>query len=397
MFRWIKTTLIRWLAGSSSLCGKMPDFRLIAVVSFLFLLCTWHQFIVDKQCAVSTSASTSVDRFEKLPTDDLPEIFNENISMKKQELIHLSDYKTKYIIYYCVGERTCGGWGDRQLGIVSVYLMALAMGRRFGIMISKPCEISAFLRPNKVNWEIDLNELSSLESRYLYLIGNKEYIPLLQWADLETLYPEDALFVTANYDFSNALKMNTRYKEQLFWALRMSTENIFAKVMNLLFRHNKVLRTNLQRFFAVNIPKPYIQLVCAQIRIGRNPSIPGDEPRNAMSDLHVVWNFLSKYNNTNRYKIFITTDSDEVRTLAAEKFASQFVYNSGEIIHVDKPYHGKNNVCDNVMKVIMDQYILTKCDTLLVSRSYFGENAAIMRKNKKNTFIFKTGEIFVWH
>ncbi|CAI9729507.1 Hypothetical predicted protein [Octopus vulgaris] len=388
--------MLELLAGSSSLCGKMPDFRVIAVVSFLFLLCTWHQFIVDKQCTVTTSnqlKQNSMDHFEELPSDEV----NENLSINKQELVHLNNYRTKYIIYYCVGEKTCGGWGDRQLGIVSVYLMALAMGRRFGIMISKPCEISAFLRPNKVNWEVDANELHSLESRYLYLIGNKEYIPLLQWADLETLYPEDVVYVTTNYDYSNALKVNVRYKEQLLWALQMSSESVFAKVMNLLFRFNNVLQIHLQNFFTVNIPRPYIQLVCAQIRIGRNPSMPGDEPRNTMSDLQIVWNFLSRYNNTSKYKIFVTTDSEEVRAIASEKFASQFVYNSGEIIHVDKPYYGKKNVCDNVMKVIMDQYILTKCDTLLVSRSYFGENAAIMRKNKKNTFIFKTGEIFAWH
>lgn len=401
MLRWIKSTLFRGLAEANSLCGKLPDCRVIAVVGFLFLLCTWHQLIVDNQCTGNPTkygATHDGGRHFQDASDDnlLTDLDDEEQSIRKQELVQFPNYRTKYIIYYCVGPRTCGGWGDRQLGIVSVYLMALAMGRRFGIMISKPCEISAFLRPNKVNWEIDSSQLLSLEDRYLYLIGNKEYIPLLQWADLNALYTEDVLYVTTNYDYTHALKKNVRYREQLHWTLHLSREALFAKVMKLLFRFNTVLQSQLNSFFAVNTPKPDMQLVCAQIRIGRNPSMPSDEPRNTMADLQVVWDFLHKYNNSHKFRIFVTTDSEEVRTIAAEKFSPQFVYNPGEIIHVDKPYYGENNVCDSVMKVIMDQFILTKCDTLLVSRSFFGENAAIMRKNKKNAYIFNNGEIFRW-
>ncbi|XP_029641189.1 uncharacterized protein LOC115229913 isoform X1 [Octopus sinensis] len=366
---------------------KKPVCQFIVVVSIFFLLVAWHQYTANKQYTVTTSSKHN----QKL-IDETRQKQKKNLSLMEQKLLQLNN-KTKYVIFRCVGRSLCGGWGDRQHGIISVYLMALTMGRRFGIIISRPCDISKYLQPNKVNWKIDSKELHGLKSRYLNLVDGNKYISSLQSADLETLYPEDVLYVSTNRIFFYVLKKNARYKEQLLWASQKSYGNIFAKVMNLLFRFSDLLQAKFDKFFEVNIPKTNMHLVCAQIRIGKNPSVPGDNRRNSMSDVQNVWNFLSKYNNTSKYKIFVTTDSKEVQDIASKKFSSQFMYTSGEIIHVDRLRKGVKDTCDALRKILMDQYILTKCDTLLVSRSGFGENALLMREKENNIFHFKNGKV----
>ncbi|GAB1603085.1 uncharacterized protein LOC115215651 isoform X2 [Argonauta hians] len=301
--------------------------------------------------------------------------------------------KTRYIIYYCVRERGCSGWGDRQNGIVSIYVLSLAMDRRFGFVMLNPCNISKFLRPNKVDWELDLESLSGLQSRYLYVVNNRSFGPSLIRANLEKLYPEDVLYVTLNYNIVYFLKKNPLYQSRLRRFRRMSPSDIFIKVIDLLFRPSEQLQTKAEEIFIKNSPKPDIQFVCSQIRIGKNPTIPNDHPRNNMSTLPVVWKFLSKYNNTNKYKIFITTDSEQVLDIAKEKFDSQLTYVPGKIVHVDKVYRMKSYICDSVEKMLIDQLVLTKCDILLVSRSNFGENAARLSKTAKEKYIFKNGNI----
>uniref|UniRef100_A0A0L8HSX1 GT23 domain-containing protein n=2 Tax=Octopus bimaculoides TaxID=37653 RepID=A0A0L8HSX1_OCTBM len=270
--------------------------------------------------------------------------------------------------------------------------MSQAMGRRFGIINSKPCKFTNYLQPNKINWTIDPKELQGLKSHHLRLIDNKRYLSSLQSADLERSHPEDVLYVSTNVIYFHALIENPHYKKQLLWASQMSYGNLFAKMMNLLFRFNNHIQEKFDKFFKVNIPEPNMHLVCAQIRIGQNPSVPGDSPRNSMSNIQIVWNLLNKY-NTSKYKIFVTTDSEEVQAIASNKFASQIANNSGEIFHVDRIRNGVNKICDNLSKVFMDQYILTKCDTLIVSRSGYGENAVIMRQKENNLFYFRNGNI----
>ncbi|XP_036368415.1 uncharacterized protein LOC118767645 [Octopus sinensis] len=366
----------------------------IAVVSSFFLLFAWNQYSANKEYTVTTlnkHYQKFINNSKEFPNNQVHHINKKTVSKEKQELVQLNN-KTKYTIFYCVSHTVCGGWADRQHGIISVYLMAQAMGHRFGIIISKLCNFTNYFQPNKINWTIDPKELHGLRSRHLYLIDNNTYISSLQSADLEMLYPEDVLYVTTNLIYFHALKRNPRYKEQLHWASKMSYGNLFAKMMNLLFRFSDDLQEKFDKFFEVNIPKPDIHLVCAQIRMGQNPSVPGDPPRNSMSSIQIIWNLLNKY-NTSKYKIFVTTDSEEVQAIAFKKFSPQIVYTSGGIMHMDRPRKEMKNQCDGVRKAFLDQYILSECDTLIISRSGFGENAMMMSQKDNKVFYFKKGNI----
>ncbi|XP_036368419.1 uncharacterized protein LOC118767646 [Octopus sinensis] len=155
--------------------------------------------------------------------------------------------------------------------------MAQAMGRRFGIIISKPCNFAKYLQPNKINWTIDPKELHGLKSRHLRLTRDKGYISALRSVDLERRHPQNVLYVTTNQIYFHTLIENPRYKKQLLWSSQMPYGNVFAKIMNLMFRFNDHFQEAIDKFFEVNIPNPNMHLVCAQIRIGRNPTMPHDD------------------------------------------------------------------------------------------------------------------------
>ena len=44
----------------------------------------------------------------------------------------------------------CGGWADRQKGIVSAYVLSVLMDRDFKLDMPRPCDIAVFLAPNQV-------------------------------------------------------------------------------------------------------------------------------------------------------------------------------------------------------------------------------------------------------
>ena len=55
---------------------------------------------------------------------------------------------------------TMGGLADRLYGMVSVYKLCKELGIPFKIWHSTPFQLSNYLKPNKVDWKIDENEIS---------------------------------------------------------------------------------------------------------------------------------------------------------------------------------------------------------------------------------------------
>ena len=48
---------------------------------------------------------------------------------------------------------------DRLKGIMSAYAWSLISGRELVLDVTKPCHLTNFLLPNKIQWNKDLNEI----------------------------------------------------------------------------------------------------------------------------------------------------------------------------------------------------------------------------------------------
>lgn len=310
----------------------------------------------------------------------------------KKTIIAKPKVRKKYLIYHCI-RGGCGGFGDRQKGIVSVFLLANITKRKFGLIFSKPCDIRQYLYPNEIQWDIPSNEYANLTKKTLIYMKRKD-LKTVERSNLTNLFNADIIFLKTNYVVFDYIKRNKNHKSQLKWLQNVTYSQYFAESYWKIFK----LSDNITRKFEEIVKTSHLtnstKLICAHIQIGRNPTMPHDPPRNSPKSVKVVWDFLHRYNDTSLYKIFVATDSEIVRKEALQLFANQTVTEpAGKILHIDAHSNASPTVCQGMEKVLLDQYVLMHCDVLVHSRSGFGENAARLMKNTGEIYIFKGGTI----
>ena len=110
-----------------------------------------------------------------------------------------------------------------------------------------------------------------------------------------------------------------------------------------------------------------------------------------MNDTSKIWEFLKQYNNSDKYKIYIASDSERIRKQAHARF-DNVLHNVGPIVHIDTIKNSKG-VCDGMKKVLIDQNILINCDVLLLTFSGFGRMAASLRQKESGLFCLVNHEI----
>ncbi|XP_046549377.1 uncharacterized protein LOC124259313 isoform X1 [Haliotis rubra] len=284
---------------------------------------------------------------------------------------------TPYIIYRCLKGQLCGGYADRQKGIVAGYVMSVMTGRGFGIEMNKPCELSNFLRPNEVDWTVN-PEIHRLKSQTLKKLDRSAHPLRMKLAtdDVSKIFTENITYLTLNTEFAQYLKKNNIHRKSLGWMANASLSEIYAKSWRTLFRLKDDLQKDLDKFLSL-VPRNY-SLICAQIRMGKNPNIPNDsETRNTDKSVKPIWEFLERYNDTSKYKIFVSTDSENIRNESLRFFPNNSLTLPGVIAHVDKSPR-----CEGFRKVILDQEVLSHCDTLLITNSGLGRIAAFLDNEK---------------
>ncbi|KAK7477605.1 hypothetical protein BaRGS_00031153 [Batillaria attramentaria] len=243
----------------------------------------------------------------------------------------------KYLIYLCDSARSCGGWGDRQRGLVSAFILANITDRRFGIIMTSPCNITKFYIPNEVNWVIPAHELDGKSNTTI--------------DDMDSRRRMRRRFAEKDFDFNSEFAQDVVY-------LRSNVEYIAGGM----------------------------SLRSAHVRLGRSNTIKMDtEIRTPMSALPLLWVFLDPYIQDGS-KLFLATDSYVVRDMAKDEFGDSVYMTGGSIMHVDKQASWPR-ACEAFKVALLEQLILTKCDVLVTSKSMFSQRAAAIREQQRILFI----------
>lgn len=315
-------------------------------------------------------------------------------STENVTLSSISDGK-KYLIYRCmggIGVSFCSGLGNREIGIVASYLLANATNRTFGVIMKHPCDMNKFLVPNTYNWTITPEQIQNLTTSSLSVRNNRKFTNSLTNIDFNRIYPQDVVYILNNQEYHLQLFQNKLYRKNLEWARKLPKNLIYRTILNKLFKLHPNLEKKKNVFLKMARPSPQSKLICAQVRMGKNPSIPWDNRQmNSMAGVENLWNFFDEKDNVSN--IFITADSSAVIQSAKKRFNKRFVTTDGPIIHIDKAYRG--SPCSGMEKLILDQMILKDCDTLVVSSSSFGRIPAYWR-NKPSIFLFRGGKVGKW-
>ncbi|KAK6186127.1 hypothetical protein SNE40_008225 [Patella caerulea] len=296
--------------------------------------------------------------------------------------------KDKYFVYSCKRGMTCGGWGDRQKGIIALYLMANATNSKFRIQIEKPCDFTSAIQPKSFNWILNKNEFinKSSERRHILDRHGRALRDKLTKVNITEHFPRDVSYLTINSEFSHYIRQNKLYSQSLAWLKHLSMAEIFATIWRDIMTLSPELQKRYQQFVATRVAGK--KLACAQIRIGPDPNnsdFNGEYRVITVAQTAQVWNLFQKYNDPDKYKIFLTTDNQEVRLKAKTLFPGVFIESDGPIGHVDKGPETEKT-CHAFKKVILDQHILSTCDVLVTSWSGIGRHAAYVRGKESDLY-----------
>jgi hypothetical protein len=308
----------------------------------------------------------------------------------------------KTMIYSC--HWRCNGWGDRVRGIMSAYVLALLMRRRFMIDITVPCRLTQALLPNIVDWrfkrslKINRNNRRQLEIHTMNKDVNikRAMRKKIESEDFITMWKpyDDILITTDAYFITPALSNPYTNSSWLIGRLPLreaTQERLFPLLFELLFKPS---HATVEAVDAI-IQLPYRKLVCVHIRQGRNPTNPLDNifpTRTNMTatmidfirnDIRIV-----KQKHT---RIFVTSDSDQAIADVSEHFPNLTVTVPGKIMHIHYVGRSKNQtlstkeIYDGFIKTFVEFFVLGECDVSILSRSGFSSWATKRRIDTNGT------------
>ena len=182
----------------------------------------------------------------------------------------------------------------------------------------------------------------------------------------------------------------------------MKDSERFKQLWNTFFKRDEELENktvefvNKAHFRLYNNTQSKRKLICVHIRTGKNPTLPNDwSVQLPVDQIDPLWNFIANYTKDSRkqFTLFVATDSEEVRIRSHLLFPDLAMDPGGDIGHIDQLNPNDTHTCAIFQKALLDQSILTKCDTFIMTNSQFGGNAAHLRENSKETYCFNKGKV----
>ncbi|ESP01032.1 hypothetical protein LOTGIDRAFT_172866 [Lottia gigantea] len=216
--------------------------------------------------------------------------------------------RRKYLIYFCDKNRGCNGLGGRQHSITNAFIYAMQMDRRFGIVMSTPCDVRQFFIPNKYNWIIPESNLFG-----------KPYKVIERGTVLSLNETTEVIYLRTSS--KNYVNMYSQIQHKLPPYLKGGTTR--SQIVKLIWEYlMKPSHYVINHLKTLALPE---NLTCAHVRIGRSKNLPNDAPRNNLTSVPKLWDFMEKFDNT----IFVATDNIEVRDSARRRFTKRYFDSGG--------------------------------------------------------------------
>lgn len=285
---------------------------------------------------------------------------------------------------------------------MSAFALALIQNRKFLIRITQPCLINHLLTPNQIKWNEEIKNEINMSRYSLYAIDNFKIQSDMKTIDLKNFLSQyDIISIKNNQDWLKSISENkiatSQIKQLGYDPAKFQLHNLFNDWYGSLFKLNQNLEEKYKKFLKKAKPTQHSPLICVQIRIG------GEKRKNHASDWKFndrnitlkVWKFLREkiILKLNNYKLFITTDDEDVQQEAFREFGSEnVVTNDGEILHIDRDVQSLND-CSRIEKTILDFHSLQNCDFGIVS-SGFGKMGLMNRPNPiENIYSIENNQI----
>ncbi|XP_060599326.1 uncharacterized protein LOC132752932 [Ruditapes philippinarum] len=298
----------------------------------------------------------------------------------------------KFLVYKCDSSSLCGGFADRQKGIISTFLLALLTNRKFIIDMTSPCNLEEFLEPNVYNWNLCKAYLKTMPNKNiskLNYVENYKFIKGINQFDFDRNWTKGAVVLKFNGYAIDKIRQHKETKSRLEWLLNITNEEAIHLVLNTLFKPGERLFNDAINFYNNHINGR--KLICSHIRKGKNPTLPTDNRlRFGSPNETVIFEYLKKLDKNSKNAIYIAADSEEVKQSAKGNLTSYININR-TIVHIDRLAQfkkQKSEACDGFYTAVFEQFILSLCDKLILTRSGFGTIAAYIRGVSDELFLY---------
>ena len=257
--------------------------------------------------------------------------------------------------------------------------------------MNQPCSLTNYLEPNEVNWNITLPK-------------NLSYVAYKGWDFTNHFYnivgkdkDKDVIVLNMYIDYLLTINQHPVFQsklEILGYKDHFESKYLFAKWYRKLFKFNKNLKIDYQKYLKQLRPNFNHKIICVQVRIGGKRSDPGKNDYLFMhrNETNKYWKFIKEKfifneasNKTLRdYRIFLTTDTFDVIEEANQVFGNDKIVSSNSKIANIAHYRVNRNSnirCSDFNSVFIDFFLLSQCDMGLVSHSGFGRYGVLNREN----------------
>jgi hypothetical protein len=290
-----------------------------------------------------------------------------------------NEFDKKYVVYECTNENICGGWGDRLKGIMSAYAISLLTDRYFLIYHIRPCLLTHFFESSIYfsNTTINYDQASKL-----WFLDNKDYRKSLSFIDAFNLTSK-YITIKNNLEWIEPISKNKIYKEKIkelgYNENSFRIQFLFKDWYSEMFKLNQRLNEKYLKFLKKAKPTDNTKLICAQVRVGD----AGGTRFMERGNLKIYWNYMRTnfIKNLTDYRIFLTTDTEDIVSEAIKEFGNEFVItNEGPNNHLD--FFSKLESNDEKLdKTFLDFHSLQNCNMAIISESGFGKLGVFNRNN----------------
>lgn len=295
-------------------------------------------------------------------------------------------------------EMNVGGFADRIKGALSGYLFGLLTNRSYFIRWERPIPLRRDFKQRKLLWQItpDVERaLAKLEMNTVDLIdieldGARRSSFEQQLHSLAFLPKDRHVRLHTNSFMFNQMIVGGHGQELAAMGVEMTKESLcFQSCFNRLFEYNPDGSTAIryQRFMSWKGRQS--QVVGLQIRTGGDGDWNDPEMFSKLRweiAAEAVENFV-RLNRLGNVGVFITTDSDEIKSKIAERLSRKLdvFYFLDRALHLERS--AENETRERAPVVALENSLLSECDFIVVGKGGFGTIAA-WRKGRDPDVIF---------
>lgn len=281
-----------------------------------------------------------------------------------------------YVIEYPNDEEV-GGYGDRLVGLVTIFLFAKKHGKTF--LIKDDTENTKDIICINQKYDYYTHDYPKNVDVTYRLINRENCVDFIK-NELDKFDRNDNIIFRCNQELAQFMYSKFNLSEIYMRDIIDSYHKIYSEMFEFSSNTSNAVDTIIKKFD--NHMKIGVQIRCGDYFLLSNNIKIEKKYKIRLKNIISSINEKILAMNIGSYKIFITSDFQYVTELARKICPAEIIYCEGIPHHLDKQKTSLN--ITDISKTFIDHYVLSKCDIMFISmNSNFGRTASLCSNTDK--------------